>query len=138
MVVQENKDDSEFLNCTVYCQLITTKDPKFETVATKMFGEVPKEENIILPFFDISFDNFMPTGKLNEMIQTELDNYVEQNQDIIHIIQSTDMKTVINSEPELRPYSKSFAVGDVAVTPDQTGIIADFDFSEVKKLCEGG
>lgn len=134
MVMQKNNKE-EFYGCTVYCQLITPEDPKFEQIATDMFGEIPNHPNIVIPFFDLKYDNFVPNDMVNLMIQEELDNYVEENSEIVDIMRRTDADKIFETEPVNRPYSKSIKVGDIAVTQDKNGIIVDFNFEEVKEIC---
>lgn len=134
-MVEQKSDEKEFLGCSVHCQIITPEDPKFETIAREMFGEVPRHPNVVIPFFDLSYDNFVPNDMINMMIQEELDNYVEDNKEIVDIMRRTDPNQIKQVDPTNRPHSRNIKVGDIAITPDKNGIIADFDFEEVKEIC---
>jgi hypothetical protein len=135
-MVKQKSDEKEFLGCSVHCQIITPEDPKFETIAREMFDEIPKNPNIVIPFFDLSYNNFVPNDMVNMMIQEELDNYVEDNKEIVDIMRRTDPDKVRQSDPIGKPYSKPIKVGDIAITPDKNGIIADFNFDKIISICE--
>lgn len=137
MVVNEDNNESEFRTATVYCQLITPSDPQFDSVSEQMFGSVPsKRQDIIIPVFDITFDNINPTPYLNEMIQDEIDDYIRENQIIVQKVREADTDSIIKNTPHMKPRSEHVPVGDIAITPSGDGIIADFDFDKIIEICE--
>lgn len=137
MVVHKDNNEYEFRTATVYCQLITPQDPKFESVSDQMLGSVPSNrKDIVIPIFDITFDNINPTPKLNKMIQSEIDDYVRENKVIVQKVKDANTSSIIKISPHMKPRSEHISVGDIAITPNGDGIIAEFDFSEIINICE--
>lgn len=130
-------NDDEFRTVRVFAEFITSDDPRFDNLVQDKFENAPVDRSeVVIPVFDVIFDDYetRPRREIIEMVRESIDEEAMNNKDIPRMISKLRPQDIESMPPYRKPKTDSIHIGDVAITPDENGLISEFNFDKLKNL----
>lgn len=131
-----NEDEElKTLGGSLFAELITNEDSRYEEERGR-YPEDMSEEEPVLPVIEPTRKRELGPPIVINVID-QLEEYLDDNPDIMHNIVTCEEDNVLESYPVGKPHTEEFRICNFNISKieDDVSIVSEFDFEEIMSIC---
>jgi hypothetical protein len=128
------KQNLETEKISVFFELITSEDSRYKKQREQYPDSLPNKKPVLPVVYTDAKDT---SPYVSAQVKDQIDEYIENNPDVMHSIISCEEDNILKSYPKGKPHSEEIKICDVYIltTEDDMCIISEFNFEDIKSLC---